>query len=211
MDFIFDSINNIKEDMEGFMASFEEISVSTEEITSAVEQMTKESEKTTELVEVLKRTTRKLGSIKNRIHESDGNLLENNKKGFIKIRDLGANISDNELRNILIDAKQQHESWMMSLRNAVSNKQILPLQVNSTRCGFGHFYQSLEVNDDRIKGLWTEIDRHHEELHGLGQVVLTLIWEKDYNKAMEKYNGAEKASKEVFKIIDSIIGKLQLN
>ncbi len=204
----FGAINNISRDMESFMASFEEMSASNAEVTDAVGHMTAETEKTTSLVNVLNDATGKLESIRFRINESDGKFLENNKKSYSRFLELGIILTDQELANILTNAKQQHQTWMDTLKSAVDNKHIVPLQVDSTRCGFGHFYQSLEVNDDRIKGLWDEIDKHHEELHDLGRTVLTLIVEKDYAQAKDKYHKAANASQEVFKIIDNIMNNL---
>ena len=207
----FDGVNKISDDMQNFMASFEEISAFTEEITSAVDQMTKETEKTTELVNVLKDSTNKLDSIKVRINESDGHLLENNKKYYSKFLDLGVEIADSELGVILKDAKEQHQIWINTLKKVVDNKQLIPLQVDSTRCGFGHFYQSLEITDDRIKDLWFSIDKYHEELHDLGKTVLTMIWDKKYNEAADKYHKAESISKQVFNIIDNMLANLQVS
>ncbi len=190
------------------MASFEEMSASNAEVTDAVGHMTAETEKTTSLVNVLNDATGKLESIRFRINESDGKFLENNKKSYSRFLELGIILTDQELANILTNAKQQHQTWLDTLKSAVDNKHIVPLQVDSTRCGFGHFYQSLEVNDDRIKDLWDEIDKHHEELHDLGRTVLTLIVEKDYAQAKDKYHRAANASQEVFKIIDNIMNNL---
>lgn len=210
IDHTFESINIISQDMESFMASFQQIGASTDEISNAVHEMAVETEKLTKQVSTLNNTTGELEAIKEKISVSDKEFMDNNRKYYAEFLNLDSVVTDRQFINILKDAKMQHESWMATLKNAVENQQIIPLQTDSTRCGFGHFYQSLKIEDDRIINLWNSIDKHHEELHRLGQDVLTLIWEKDYIKAGEKYEGARKASAEVFRIIDHMISNLDV-
>lgn len=204
----FNSINTINEDMNSFMASFEQISASTSQVSNAVHNMATETEKVTVLVDSLNNSTDELENVKQKINHSDKALMDNNKKYYASFLNLGSRITDKQLVVILKDAKIQHEAWMATLRKAVENGHIIPLQVDSTRCGFGHFYQSLKIDDNRIIRLWNEIDKHHESLHNLGLGVLTALTEKDFKTANEKYSLAKNASGQVFKIIDDIILEL---
>lgn len=204
----FNSINTISEDMNSFMASFEQISASTSEVSNAVHSMTEETEKVTGLVNSLNSSTDRLADIKEKINHTDKELMNNNKKYYASFLNLGSRISDKQLVVILKDAKAQHETWMLTLKKAVENGHIIPLQVDSSRCGFGHFYQSLKIDDIRIVNLWDEIDKHHKSLHGLGQEVLSALWEKDFQTAREKYNLARNSSNQVFRIIDEMILKI---
>ncbi len=209
IDYTFNTVNIINEDMEMFMSSFEEIGASTTEINDAIQDMALQTEKVTDIVSTLNNTTKELDVIKEKINVSDQSFMDSNKRYYAKFKTLGSVITDKQLINILKDAKQQHHSWMDTLKSAVENNQIIPLQRDSTRCGFGHFYQSLKIDDDRIVGLWDGIDKYHEELHTLGQTILTFIWDKDYLGAKDKYQMARKASDEVFGMIDNMILKLE--
>lgn len=55
---------------------------------------------------------------------------------------------------------------------------------------------------------WQEIKTHHEELHRLGQEVMTHIWHKKYEQAKAKYTQAIAESTQVFQQIDEILIKI---
>lgn len=204
----FKSVENIQEDMESFMASFEEINGSASEINNAVTELSSEAEKIMELTSVLNKVINKIDLIKQNIHDSDTTFIENNGKYYETFMGYESKITTQELINLLNNAKMQHETWMDTLKSAVENNQTMPLQIDSTRCGFGHFYHAIKVNDSRVLGLWERIDKHHEELHNIGGITLELIKNKEYSLAKSKYKDAKNASMEVFSIIDSIINTL---
>lgn len=205
IDCTFTAINTINQDMESFVASFEEISASTTEINDAVYEMTVETENVTNVVNSLSHTAGELTEIKEEISLIGQGLMDNNKEYCVKFKILGSEITDDQLINILKDAKNQHHAWMDTLKEAIDNNQIMPLQVDSNRCGFGHFYQSLQVEDQRIQELWLEIDKKHKYLHTLGKTILSSIWDKNYEKAKEQYQTARATSNHVFEILDQIV------
>ena len=204
----FNEVSNIKSDMETFMASFQEISSSTSEVNNAVNALAQETEKITELTHTLDKTTNSLNTVKETIHHSDTKFIENNTKYYETFMGYQSKITEEELVRLLENAKSQHETWMDTLRQAVENDQIMPLQIDSSRCGFGHFYHSIQVEDPRVASLWQKIDQHHERLHHVGGEILRLIKAQDYHLAKEKYSEAERASREVYGIIDKIIGEI---
>ena len=204
----FNEVYTIKGDMENFMASFEEISSSTSEVNHAVNALAEETEKITGLTRTLDKSTRKLGAVKETIHNSDTEFIENNTKYYETFMGYKSKITSKELIQLLENAKSQHETWMNTLQDAVENKQIMPLQIDSTRCGFGHFYNSIQVDDPRVSALWQKIDQHHENLHNIGGKILQRIKAEDFATAKEEYKKAENASLEVYSIIDHIITEL---
>lgn len=204
----FNEVSNIKSDMETFMASFQEISSSTSEVNNAVNALAEETEKITELTRTLDKTTNSLDTVKNTIHNSDTKFIENNTKYYETFMGYESKITSKELIRLLENAKSQHETWMSTLQEAVENQQIMPLQINSTRCGFGHFYHSIQIEDPRVAPLWQKIDQHHENLHNIGGEILRDIKAKEFALANEKYHEAKKASLEVYGIIDKIIHEL---
>ncbi len=60
-------------------------------------------------------------------------------------------ISNQEFTETISKAKEAHEKWMENLKRIVDEMMIYPLQINGTRCAFGHFYQAMSVNHPEIK------------------------------------------------------------
>ena len=198
------NVNEISSDMENFVAAFQEISASVNEINTAVAEMAHETENTTEFVARLGSTVKNVEDIKEKIHQIDGDFLDNNKKYYTIFQGQDVEISSSQLLEILDDAIDQHRTWINRLKGAVDKLEITPLQTDSSRCGFGHFYQTLNIRDEELKALWLEIDGYHEKLHIMGEKALTSIWNKDYPKAREDYKIVEAASSQVFRIIDEM-------
>ncbi|WP_160721503.1 methyl-accepting chemotaxis protein [Isachenkonia alkalipeptolytica] len=204
----FNEVSDIKSDMETFMASFQEISSSTSEVNHAVNALAEETEKITALTHTLDKTTNSLNTVKETIHHSDTKFIENNTKYYETFMGYQSKITSEELVRLLKNAKAQHETWMQTLAEAVENDQIMPLQIDSSRCGFGHFYHSIQVEDPRVAALWQKIDQHHENLHNIGGKILQDIKAENFHLAKDKYEEAKEASRQVYGIIDKIIAEI---
>ena len=199
----------IKNEMESFMASFEEIGSSVHEITGAVTSLSKETEKIVDYIRILDNAVNKLETIRQEVNTMDGRFIEQNQGFYHKFMENNSEITEHELITILENAKRQHEVWMKTLEEAIGKKQILPLQLDARRCAFGHFYGAISVNQEEVKGDWAKIDTHHHKLHDAGRDALAALKNGQYEVAMQHYKTAEDNSREVYAIIDRIIGKLQ--
>lgn len=205
----FTSIKKIHADMETFMASFEQISGSTSEISSAVNNLAKETESLTYTTLEVERSIGKLDTIKNSLHENDLKMMENNARYYQDFRQWGSRIRPDELINMLNNAIRQHQLWMDTLKEAVDNEQLMPLQTDGNRCGFGHFYNVIELEDPEVVRMWDEINRPHQVLHGKGDEALSYIASGRIADARASYQDAAAASQEVFAIIDRIVAYCQ--
>lgn len=204
----FEAVERIQADMESFMASFEEISSSTTEVTNAVDILSSETEKLSRLIQIIEESINELDKIRENIYDKDGEFIKNNCRYYRMFKGYGSDITAEELINILENAKRQHKSWMETLKDMVDKEQIMPLQTDSTRCAFGHFYHCIHVDDPKIVGLWKEIDSHHNSLHGLGAEVIQLIDVENYDVARNKYEQAFEHSSHMTRLLDQIIGIL---
>jgi len=194
----------IKGEMEEFMASFEEISNSVSDITGAVNSLSNETEKVVDFIKTLDETVDKLGSIRDQIDEADDKFIHQNKKYHDLFMENDNEITSEELIVILDNAKNQHETWMNSLKSSIDNKQVLPLQLDANKCAFGHFYNAISINHLEAKKMWEEMDHYHHSLHKQGRIVMNKLQEKDYEEAEKAYNQAAQSSQQVFKYIEQI-------
>jgi len=120
-------------------------------------------------------------------------------------------ITNEELIKNLLKAKEAHGNWMKNLNRIVVEMKSYPIQTNSKRCAFGHFYHSLNITHPDIIKEWAAIDEVHHELHSMGEKIISKISTKDSTQANTLYLQAEELSKRIFARIDHIIKGIEKN
>ena len=98
-----------------------------------------------------------------------------------------------------------HENWIGTLAGIVEGKHMVSLQTDAAKCGFGHFYYSMEPKDPRICEIWKEIEPKHKQLHGIGKAAVQAVWDEDAQKAKKELEQARKISKELVGEFEKII------
>ncbi len=204
----FDSINNIKDDVEKFVASFQQISAATSEVSNAMNHLSSETEEIVYVINTLESNVENLETIKTEINDIDTNFMAENKKYYQRFLENNNEVTKEELTEILTNAKRQHNLWMDILGEAVEENKIIPLQVDGGRCAFGHFYDSLIIQDKDIKDLWASIDEYHTNIHEAGRHALLHIKNKEVSEAKKQHQIAGENSQKMRQIIDEIIDVL---
>ena len=88
---------------------------------------------------------------------------------------------------------------------------LYPVQTNSKKCVFGHFYHSINITHPDIVNEWTAIARAHSDLHNIGIKVVDAVTLKNKTQANDLYLQAEKLSKEIFGYIDDTVKAIEKN
>ena len=94
---------------------------------------------------------------------------------------------------------------MNTLKQAVDQRALVPLQTNDTRCGFGHFYYSVQPKNPEVRKIWDLLKAKHQKLHGLGETALKKIEKKDFDELDKLYQEAESCSGELIADFEEII------
>ncbi|MBR5316696.1 MAG: CZB domain-containing protein [Lachnospiraceae bacterium] len=76
-----------------------------------------------------------------------------------------------------------HKAWLNNLSNMVNEKQVLPIQLNAAKCGFGHFYYSMTPKTPEINEIWKNVEEKHKKLHGYGNHVIKALMDENYSEA----------------------------
>ena len=92
-------------------------------------------------------------------------------------------------------AIEAHQAWLNNLSNMVDARQVLPIQLNSAKCGFGHFYYSMTPKTPEINAIWKNVEEKHKKLHGFGNLVIKALMSNDYAEAKKQCNEALDYSK----------------
>ncbi len=114
-------------------------------------------------------------------------------------------ISNEELVANLRKAKEAHANWMRNLRKIADEMKTYPIQTNSRRCAFGHFYHAITITQPDVLREWAAIDAVHNDMHAMGEKVIAAVNAGDAAGAQALYTQAEALSHQIFAHLDAAI------
>ncbi|MCI8991306.1 MAG: hypothetical protein HFG80_01040 [Eubacterium sp.] len=97
-----------------------------------------------------------------------------------------------------------HKTWIQNLKNMVQERTILPLQLDATKCGFGHFYYAMTPKQPSVIPIWKNLELKHKKFHNYGADVIQALREEDYHRAEQICQEAENYSKELIFDLEKI-------
>ncbi len=103
-------------------------------------------------------------------------------------------LENNEFAQYVNNAITAHQSWLNNLQNMVQKQTILPLQLNSSKCGFGHFYYALTPQIPEILPIWNALGEKHRKFHQYGADVIQAIKNEQFGLAEQLCNEAQQYS-----------------
>lgn len=106
-------------------------------------------------------------------------------------------LKNQEFSHYVNNAISAHQTWLGNLRKMVNEKAVQPLQLDSTKCGFGHFYYALTPKIPGVIPIWGELGAKHKRFHKYGGQVIDALRSGDYSMAEQLYVEAEEFSKEL--------------
>jgi len=118
-------------------------------------------------------------------------------------------ITNEDLTKNLLKAKEAHGNWMKNLKRIVDEMKSYPIQTNSKRCAFGHFYHSIHITHPDLITEWAAIDGVHHKLHNMGEKVIDAISSKNSVLANQLYLQTYKLSKQIFVYIDNTLKTIE--
>lgn len=118
-------------------------------------------------------------------------------------------VTNEELEEVIRKAKKAHGDWLIKLQGIAHKMSVEPLQTNSEKCAFGHFYSVLPVEHKELEEDWKKIGVLHKRFHALGNDVLDAVKSKQEHQVEVKCNEAEKLSKEMMGLLDKVENKVR--
>ncbi len=103
------------------------------------------------------------------------------------------------------DAISAHHNWLNNLRKMVETRTVTPLQLDSSKCGFGHFYYSVRPRIPRILPIWEALEMKHKKFHKYGTMVISALKNDSYSEAERIYREAAQYSKELIADLEQIL------
>lgn len=106
-------------------------------------------------------------------------------------------LENTEFAQYVSNAITAHQTWLSHLKRMVMEQTILPLQLDSSKCGFGHFYYALTPDIPEILPIWKELGTKHKRFHKYGAEAIYALNNQNYARAEQIYQEAELYSREL--------------
>jgi len=205
-----DMLKNTIEGVQHINRSAEGIKNATNEINQAMDSSSLDAEKLSYLTRLIHDDAVKSADQAKQIGVVDDMLSDIVKEMMQALHGSTNAISNREFLETIVKAKEAHGKWMENLKRIVDEMKVYPLQINGTKCAFGHFYQAIIVTHPEIKNDWETLGKIHLEFHSVGAEVLEAVRNKDEIKARENYLSAKKLSDNIYAYLEKITDKVNV-
>ncbi len=104
-------------------------------------------------------------------------------------------LENEEFAGYMSSAISAHHTWLGNLKKMVRERKITPLQLDSSKCGFGHFYYAMIPPIPEVRPIWDALGEKHKKFHQFGASVINAINCGNYAEAERICQDAEQYSK----------------
>ena len=184
--------------------SMQAIRSATMEVNAAMEQCSNDAEHLTDLTHVIRRSADESVTYASGIAAIDDRLSDVTTEMYKGVDDGIVMLSNDEFNGIIEKAKMAHMKWIETAEQMVSDMKIKPLQLNSHKCAFGHYYYAIPIKNHSIAAEWGKIEKLHADFHGKGQFVISAIQNGNAGKAREYLEEIKASSVELIRILDDV-------
>lgn len=191
--------------------SIQEVKCSADEINKKMESSNVNAQRIAKITQSIQKDVLQNINYSENISNIDDKLsvvVRNLYDGLIKVKN---SISNEELLEVVKKASKSHKKWMKKIKYIVENMELIPLQTNSNKCEFGHFYHAVTVTHPILIREWDEIDKLHNKFHLMGEHIIKLVKDSKKEQAILIYRKTEDISVKMIKKliqVESIITKM---
>jgi len=204
-----DMLQRTIKDVAEVSKSMERIRAAADEINQAMEASSNDAEKLSIMTQDIHNDAVKSVEIAGKISEID-NELSSVVKGMMERLKGGTHATTGEdFIEIIKKAKAAHIKWLNGLKRIVDEMRLYPLQTNSKKCAFGHFYDAIDIDNAEIAEKWKSIDAIHSEFHSMGDKAINAVKSGDQKDAHTFYLEAEKLSKRMLEVLEQVETKVR--
>lgn len=196
------------EDVQIIDQAMEGIRIAANEINQAMEVSSADAEKLTHMTQIIHKDALSSADFAKQIATIDDELSQITQEQMNALQ-CGKHALDNqEFMDTLERARKAHADWLNNLQRVVVDMTIYPLQTNSAKCAFGHFYHAVKVTHPLIIEDWKAIDAVHNQFHALGDKVLFAVKNNQVADAQEYFDQAHELSENIFGYLNTITEKV---
>ncbi len=186
--------------------SISTIAALSEEISSSMTEMENQLRESADFMNTvsqeLKTATEPVVDIEKTLDDTVKQMGDMTKDAFFRLENA-------EFAKQVNNAVTAHQTWLKNLEKMVRSRSIIPLQLDSAKCGFGHFYYAITPQVPEVLPIWEGLGAKHQRFHKFGGEVMAAINHEDYAKAEQIYWEAEVYSRELISDLQRIIQILE--
>lgn len=197
-------LNKVISSVNEINGSMQAIRTATVEVNAAMEQCSSDAEHLTSLTYIIKQSADDSVEYAGGIADIDDKISDVTTEMYKGLDDGIVMISNEEFINIIEKAKTAHIKWMETVEQMVNEMKVRPVQLNSHKCAFGHYYYAVPIKNPVIASEWSKIDKLHADFHGKGKFVITAIQNGNKEKAKEYMEEIKTASVELIGILNNV-------
>ena len=194
-----DNISSLAAVSEEISSSMNELESQASRIKEQCDEMNKDMGALNYVSENIKKATRPVENIEKTLSEATKIMGKMTDDAFFRMEYV-------EFAKYMDKALNAHKAWLSNLKRMVDEKNIIPMQFDSAKCGFGHFYYSMVPKTPEIRKIWIPLEQKHKKFHEYGSEVRNLIMNQNYAAAEQKYSEAENYSKELMADFEEMKG-----
>lgn len=198
------------EDVKTVNSAMSGVKVSADEISIAMDSSSKDAEKLSYMTQTIQNDAQESAEFAKQISDMDNALSEIVKNMLGNLHGSANAMTNEELKQNITKAKAAHSKWMTVLKSIVDENKLYPLQTNSTKCAFGHFYHSIKIKHPSIKDDWCAINEVHNNFHKCGDKVMDAIKSTQKAEALKHYQEAEHLSKQIFSLLEKVENEIEV-
>lgn len=120
-------------------------------------------------------------------------------------KDAFYHLEDAEFAQYVRSAISAHNTWLNTLKKMVAVQEVKPLQLDSSKCGFGHFYYAVTPDIPEILPIWEGLGAKHQRFHKYGASVISALSGGRYQEAEQICREAETYSKSLIADLNRIL------
>ena len=188
-------VSQINDSVSSLAAVSQEISSSMTEMQS---QLRESSDFMRTVGEDLRKATEPVVDIEKTLDETVRQMGSMSKDAFY-------HLENEEFAQYMRSAITSHNTWLGNLKKMVFAQKVMPLQLDSSKCGFGHFYYAMTPDIPDIRPIWEGLGPKHQKFHKYGASVINALNNGRYTEAEQIYREAETYSKDLIADMNRIL------
>ena len=178
------------------------ITAVSEEISSSMAEMEHQLRDSTDF---MRSVSQELKTATEPVVEIEKTLDDSVKQMGVMSEDSFFRLKNSEFAKHIHNAITAHKTWLKTLENIAKKRSIMPLQLDSTKCGFGHFYYAMTPNTPEIRPIWNALGDKHKRFHKYGGEVIQALNNADYPMAEQLCAEAKDFSRELISHMEQIL------
>lgn len=166
-----------QEELSSLSDTIRSIAAVSEEISSSMTEMENQLRDSTEFMNTV---SQDLVQAVKPVVEIEKTLDDTVKQMGTMAEDAFYHLENQEFAQYVKNAISAHRTWLGNLQNMVSKRSVLPLQLDSSKCGFGHFYYAMTPRIPEVLPIWNALGEKHRRFHQYGADVIAAINNRQY-------------------------------